>query len=206
MDEKRAHILNLPDEILLKISERVVCVKMEGKAEYPVDVGYFRLRHVCRRFRAVVREKPHINPLRETHEREYIWPLIEQIHAYDEKWVETRKQLRAQWVAKREAARKEKLQKKQDESKISSHSDSPLISGLAPVQGGLRFKGHRRRCQRCLEEGHWPKECRNPPRAKFFSCCGFWGQHRINCHARHCYIPESPVPPRSSSQPQATEP
>jgi hypothetical protein len=65
MDERRTHILDLPDEFLLKISERVAMVKIEGRKEYPVEVGYFRLRHVCRRFQAAVKDKPHLDPLRE---------------------------------------------------------------------------------------------------------------------------------------------
>jgi hypothetical protein len=102
MGEKRTHILDLPYKILSKISERVATIKVEGKVEYPVEVGYFHLRHVCQRFRAarsnfllVVKHKPHLHPLRESHEKEYIWPLIEQICAHDEKWVKARKQLRA---------------------------------------------------------------------------------------------------------------
>jgi hypothetical protein len=40
----------------------------------------------------------------------YIWPLIEQICAHDEKWVEAWTRLRAQWMAKQEAAREKNIQ------------------------------------------------------------------------------------------------
>jgi hypothetical protein len=79
----------------------------------------------------VVRNKPHLHPLRESHEKEYIWPLIEQIRAHDEKWIEVRKRLRAQWLAKREAAREKKRQSL--DPTILSYSTSPPASGS--VQG-----------------------------------------------------------------------
>jgi hypothetical protein len=161
MGEKRTHILDLPDEILLKISERVATIKVEGKLEYPVEVGYFRLRHVCRRFRAVVRNKPHLHPLRESHEKEYIWPLIEQIRAHDEKWVEARKRLRAQWLAKRKAAREKKRKSLEDNPIILSHSTSPPASGSVQGLGELRFRGHRP-CPKCLESGHLLRNCPKP--------------------------------------------
>jgi hypothetical protein len=115
--------------------------------------------------------------------------------------VETRRRLRAQWVAKREAERERKNQRLKDDPKTSSYSDSSLPSGSVLGPGELRFKGHRL-CPKCLEGGHLLRNCQNPPRAKLFTCCAFWGQHRQSCHARHCYIPESPVPPPSAKQPQ----
>jgi hypothetical protein len=205
MDEKRTHILDLPDEILLKISERVAMLKVEGKEEYPVEVGYFRLRHVCRRFRAVVKNKPHPNPLRESHEKEYILPLIEQIRAHDENWVEAWTLLRAQWLAKREAARERKRQNLEGDPILSSYSNSPPASGSGQGLGELRFRGHRP-CPKCLEGGHLLRNCPNPPPVHLFTCCAYWGQHRLNCHARHCYVPESqnPLPLAEQSKPQTS--
>jgi hypothetical protein len=153
MGKKRTHILDLPDEILLKISERMATFKTEGKVEYPIEAGYFRLRHVCRRFRAVVRDKPHLHPLQELHERDYIWPLIEQICAHDEKWVEDRTRLRTQWMAKQEAAREKKRQNEQDNLISLSHSNSSPASGSAEGLRKLRFRGHEP-CPKCLEGGH----------------------------------------------------
>jgi hypothetical protein len=64
MDAKSTHILDLPDEILIRISKQVVMIKRDAYAvAYPVDVGYFRLGYVCRRFRAVLRNKPHLSSL-----------------------------------------------------------------------------------------------------------------------------------------------
>jgi hypothetical protein len=205
MGKKRTHILDLPDEILLKTLERVATFKTEGKVEYPVEVGYFRLQHVCRRFRAVVRDKPHLHPLQESHERDYIWPLIEQICAHDEKWVETRTRLRVQWMAKQEDAREKKRQNEQDNSISLSHSNSSPASGSAQGLGKLRFRGHRP-CPKCLEGGHLLRNCPNPPRLHLFTCCAYWGQHRLSCYARHCYVPESQNPLPLAEQPKPQTP
>jgi hypothetical protein len=98
MDAKSTHILDLPDEILLRISKQVVIIKPDAYAvACPVDVGYFRLRHVCRRFRPVLRNKPHLSSLGEWHERKYAWPLLKLAHAYDEKNEAAQKVRRAEW-------------------------------------------------------------------------------------------------------------
>jgi hypothetical protein len=127
MDAKSTHILDLPDEILLRISKQVVMIKPDAYAvAYPVDVSYFRLRYVCRRFRAVLRNKPHLSSLGEWHEREYDWPLLEQAHAYDEKNEAARKLWRAEWLTKQEAARKRSAQNSDDKQESLSHSSSFL--------------------------------------------------------------------------------
>jgi hypothetical protein len=172
MGEKRTHISDLPDEIFLEIFERVATLKIGKKSGVPVEVGYLCLRHVCQRFRAVVRDKPHLHPLQESHEREYIWPLIEQIRAHDEKWVEAWTRLRAQWMAKQEAAREKKKQNEQDNPISVSHLTSSPASGSAQGLGEFRFRGHRH-CPKCLEGGHLLRNCPNLPRVHLFTCCAY---------------------------------
>jgi hypothetical protein len=204
MDAKSTHILDLPNEILLRILERVVRIKPDAYANaYPVDVGYFRLRHVCRRFRAVLRNKPHLSSLGKWHERKYAWPLLEQAHAYDEKNEAGQKLRRAEWLTKREAARRRSAQNSEGKQESLSHSSSFLTSGSRIEHQGVLTSRQPRRCERGLGSGHPIKECRNQPRAKYFSCCGYWGRHHPYCHARHCSPLPEPSNPSQLTKPQS---
>jgi hypothetical protein len=106
-------------------------------------------------------------------------------------------------MAKQEAAREKKKQNAEDNPTSLSHSISSPASGSAQGLGELRFRGHRP-CPKCLEGGHLLRNCPNPPRVHLFTCCAYWGQHRLSCHARHCYVPESqnPLPPVEQPKPQ----
>jgi hypothetical protein len=39
------------------------------------------------------------------------------------------------------------------------------------------------------------RECINPARTTYFSCCGWWGHHRFNCAAAHLGRPSPEVEP-----------
>lgn len=41
--------------------------------------------------------------------------------------------------------------------------------------------GHIPYCPRCDEPGHTPRNCSNPAKNPYHSCCNFWKHHRDNC-------------------------
>jgi hypothetical protein len=65
-------------------------------------------------------------------------------------------------------------------AQMTTEFKHPGMSQLKPLYPLTRFHGNST-CPRCLQEGHFLKGCTRAPKAKWFSCCRYWGKHRRSC-------------------------